>query len=238
MALLKIPINLPPRQIRLDRRASSASTLSNSSEGDDVFYQRLGVSKSSSSKIPHSVKVRPSHEHNIKKDFNRSQGLQGALERIQKRRSSDPLYQGEKGADTKEVKQMIDLFSKYEGILEHLVHKNQKLKSFVNGETEVYPSQFSCTTVEILETLEKLNLKRAQSFANPEVLIHECGPLMKQPCTRIHRKPAVFPRCDRVLAILQKLMRLTHQKEVERRLTKLCLLSLVRDDLSLRKYSN
>jgi hypothetical protein len=169
MALLKIPINLPPRQIRLDRRASSASTLSNSSEGDDVFYQRLGVSKSSSSKIPHSVKVRPSHEHNIKKDFNRSQGLQGALERIQKRRSSDPLYQGEKGADTKEVKQMIDLFSKYEGILEHLVHKNQKLKSFVNGETEVYPSQFSCTTVEILETLEKLNLKRAQSFANAEV---------------------------------------------------------------------
>jgi hypothetical protein len=103
------------------------------------------------------------------KDFQRSQGLQGALDRIQKRRSSDPLYQGEKGADPKEVEQMIDLFSKYEGILEHLVHKNQKLKSFVDGETKVYPSEFSYTTVDILETLEKLKLKRAQSFSNAEV---------------------------------------------------------------------
>ena len=170
MAPLRIPINLPPRQIRLDSRSSSASTLTNSSGGDDVFYQRLGLSKSSSSKVPPSVKVRPSREHNIIKDFQRSQGLQVALDRIQERRLSDPLYQGEKGADPKEVKQMVDLFSKYEGILEHLVHKNQKLKSYVKGETEVYPSEFSCTTVDILETLEKLKLTHAEVTEVTEVL--------------------------------------------------------------------
>jgi hypothetical protein len=71
-----------------------------------------------------------------------------------------------KGDDPQELRELLELFSTYDTILEHLVKKNKNLKTFVNGDIDEYPSaELSLTTVDISDTLDELRLERHNTFA-------------------------------------------------------------------------
>ena len=164
----------PPRRILQQSFYTPASSVTNSVglPSGDQGPIRAGYRHGN---LPPSVRVRSRHNKDKykskSKSFIRSPHLQDVIERNSRRKSTEsqssaghPILRQRWKPDPNEVDQLFDLFSKYDDILEHLARKNRRLKSFVNGETKEYPSNFSASTVEILETLEKLKLQREKSF--------------------------------------------------------------------------
>ena len=164
----------PPRKIFQQSFYTPASSVTNSqglASGDNGEIHPIHRHK----RFPPSVKVTDKHRTENRKSkgkgFVRSPHVQAVIERNSKRKSTEshsstdrPIVRERWKSDPKEVEQLFDLFSKYDDILDHLAKKNRKLKSFVNGETKDYPINFSFSTIEILETLEKLKLQRESSF--------------------------------------------------------------------------
>jgi hypothetical protein len=166
-----VALGVPPGKIMTKSLTRSTSSITNSVASDYV-YKELRVHGDPSPCVqPAKVKVR-SHVNNKiakqKRDFRRSPHLEAAMERIEKRRMKEPVYRQEKAVEPEEIDQLLHLFHKYEDVLEHLVKKNQRLHSFVDGEAQEYPSHFSYTTVQILDTLKKLKIQREQSLAKTD----------------------------------------------------------------------
>jgi hypothetical protein len=146
----RVPIHLPPTTVYSDSQLEVVSSASNSLASDYVFQGHRGGNRSL---------TKTSRK---KKQFQRAPGLQAALDRIQQRRAQDEPSVLLKDDEPKEMGELLELFSKYDTILDHLVKKNEGLRTYAHGETE----EQSFTTVDVLETLEQLRMKREETLGH------------------------------------------------------------------------
>ena len=160
-----VHISNPPPKIIPSSEVTATSSVSNSLPSDYVFKSLPAQ------KVPQRVRVdtQSPPKTSRRKDFRRAPHLQAAMDRLQQRRSNDAASLKAKGDDPQELRELLELFSTYDTILEHLVKKNKNLKTFVNGDTDEYPcGELSLTTVDILDTLDELRLQRHKTFERSE----------------------------------------------------------------------
>jgi hypothetical protein len=167
----RIPMELPPEVVSQEEISDAASDLS------DEFLPHLPQHQMNYRRMPQVrqvPQVRQRQQLGTKskrgQQLKRSIPLQSTLDRIQMRndvhapspttgmheRRDDDTNDN----DDKKVGHVLDMFSTYDALLDHLMRKNRNLKKYVRNESDYFPSSGTYTTNEIVDQLKLLRRKR------------------------------------------------------------------------------
>lgn len=165
MARGKFSVLLPPSTIIPGSQSTVTSSVSDSLKSDYVFkslpYQKVSRAAKMDTQSPSKASRR--------KDFRRAPHVQAVMDRIHLRRLNDAASKKAKDEDPQELRGVLEQFSKYDTILDHLVKKNKSLRTFVKtGDGGYLSGEVSLTTADVLHTLNELRLQRQKTFAKPE----------------------------------------------------------------------
>lgn len=156
------PDLLPPQVVSEEEKSDAASSMS------DEPPPRLPQHHINYHRIPRDRRHQFGTKAKNTPRLKRSSVLQSTMDRIQMRNdvhapSPTSEIQEPRDDDSEQVGHVLEMFSTYDALLEHLIRKNKNLKQFVKGESDYFPSSGSYTTKEVVNTLELLRRERANN---------------------------------------------------------------------------